>query len=157
MSTFSIDRLRLEEECEKQVDFMEDHCTILANAKKEVGEAEAELELVDAELAMAIRRKPKKFGLERVTDQAIKQAILLQKEHIDAEQAVIKAKHLRDLAQGAVNTLDNRREMISDLVKLHGQGYFAAPSVPQEVSESVRDIVRKKNRVALDGKRRKKK
>jgi hypothetical protein len=47
----------------------------------------------------------------------------------------LQAKFEVDTCQGAVSAIEQRKSMIEALIKLHGQQYFAGPSIPRQLNE----------------------
>lgn len=150
---FEIDPNRLDEEWVEQVSHYHTWAMKLADAKMEYERAKSQEEMVTAEIDQRIRLHPDQFGMEkRTTEDGIKKTIVLQKSYQRAREEVIKAKHTMDQVQGAVNTLDNRKYALQDLVKLRLSDYFAEPAAPkgkqEEVGRMERDAAfRRKGRV----------
>ena len=100
-----------------------------------------------ARLDRRIRRLPKKFKIDRLTETTVANTILLQPSYKDAETEVWrieglidKAYHYHNLLEAAAKALDNRKSSIESLVKLHGQSYFATPSVDDDNRNRVTDM-----------------
>lgn len=154
MASFaSIDKYNLDEECANQPDLYRDHAQLLADAKFNLDENEAEFELVKAELDRAIRKTPRKYGITRVSERAIDNAVILQPEYQQAARLVREAKHAVETLKGAVITLEHRKQSLENLTYLQGQGYFAEPKVPRSAMESVAKV--KKRMVRAPMQRRK--
>src|ERR1700724_3301894 len=95
-----IDKHRLDEELNKQPQLFREHADILATAKREAAEAKADLKLRTAEakaryeeqsarINLAVRDDPQKYGIEKVREDAIKEAILLCDEYQDAHHQML--------------------------------------------------------------------
>jgi hypothetical protein len=105
----------------------------LADARQSLDEAEAEQELVTAELDAEIRAKPKKYKLgEKPTVQAIKAAILIQTRYTDAQQMVNACRHTLNHLQAGVNALDHKKRALEKLVDLHIHNYNSSPRLPRD-------------------------
>ena len=50
---------------------------------------------------------------------------------------VIDARYEFNTAKGAVRAVDQRKESLENLVRLHGQHYFAGPKIPRDLSSEV--------------------
>ncbi len=50
---------------------------------------------------------------------------------------VIDAQYEYQMAQGAVQAVEQRKSALENLVKLYGQGYFAGPKTPRDISSEV--------------------
>jgi len=46
----------------------------------------------------------------------------------------LEAKHKAKIVNGTTRAVDHRKSMIERLTQLHGQSYFAGPSVPHDLS-----------------------
>ncbi len=91
-------------------------------------------ELLEAELDKKIRTSPSQYGIEKITESAVKSAIATDEEYIEAKQAHIEAKFQNNIAKGAVKAFEQRKEALENLVRLNGQNYFAGPKVPRDLS-----------------------
>lgn len=107
------------------------HAAIMSRA---LDDAKEELDAVSAELDKLIRADPDKFDLPKVTEGAITSAIKLDKRHKTAYSAMLDAKYESDMAKGAVRALESKKDALENLVKLHGQQYFAGPKMPRDIS-----------------------
>ena len=112
----------------------------LADARKALSEAKADVELTSVELELTIRSKPAKFGLDKVTEAAIKATVLQQEEYTTAKNAVIGAQHEVDVLDAAVSAIDHRKKALEDLVALFLAGYFAKPNAPEGAKDKMEDI-----------------
>ena len=52
-----------------------------------------------------------------------------------ANEEFLNAKYEVDVAQAAVVAMSQRKDALENLVRLHGQQYFAGPKVPHDISE----------------------
>jgi kynurenine formamidase len=124
-----IDKNQLDVECERQPELVYQYGCKLADAKKELAEANADLDVIKAEVADDVRSNPKKYGLDKITVDAVASAVAAAKEVKAATTDVIAARHLVDTTQAAVNALDHKKRMLENLVDLHGRDYFSSPRV----------------------------
>jgi hypothetical protein len=107
----------------------------LAQMRKEVDESRQDLDIKKAEVDRKIRENPEAYGIEgKVTEGAIQSAILTEEEFQDAQKKYLEVKYEMDMAQGAVNAFNQRKEALENLVKLHGMSYFAGPQMPRDLS-----------------------
>lgn len=106
----------------------------LAQMRKEVDEAKQNLDIKQAEVDRKIRENPEAYGIEKVTENSIRSAILTEDEFQEAQKDFLDAKYEMDMAQGAVNAFEQRKSALENLVKLHGMNYFAGPKVPRDLS-----------------------
>jgi hypothetical protein len=104
-----------------------------AEMKRNLDRAKEKLELVRAELDNEIRSNPNKFGLEKVTDKAIDATIPLQERFKKASSDYLDVRFESDVAFAAVKAFEQRKDALENLVRLHGQQYFAGPKVPRDL------------------------
>jgi len=115
-----------------------------AEARLEMDERKATLDVVEAELAKAIRADPESFEIEKLTEATLTSTILLQPRYQKARGVYQKAKHESDLAQALVWALEHKKRSLTLLVELHGLGYFSDVKVSEKGREAVNDMLRKK-------------
>lgn len=104
-----------------------------SEARAKLDRAKMQIELVENRLALDCRTEPSKFGLMKVTEAAITATVKNSEEYKEAVDQYLKAKQESQLADAAVNAMEQRKRMIEVLVTLHGQQYFAGPSVPRDL------------------------
>lgn len=137
-ATIKIDESALDIECLDQASLMLQICKLQSHLEKEEDLARENLDFVKANLDMEIRTDPNKFGVDKVTEGAIKSAILSNDSYKQASNAYINAKYENNVAKGAVRSFDQRKTMLEVLTKLHGQQYFAGPKTPQNITDARR-------------------
>jgi len=136
-SDVRIDESALDIECLEQPNLMMKYALLAAEADKEVDLAKEALDLIDAELDTVIRTSPERYEITKLTEAVVANTILQQDEHKRATRRVIDAKFNAKIASGAVKAIDAKKSMLETLVKLHGQQYFAGPSVPRDITNEV--------------------
>lgn len=104
-----------------------------ANMRKELDAAKENLDVIKAEADNYIRKNPAEFKIEKVTE-AVVTSLILQDETVQkANKRFNDAKYELDMAQAAVSAMNQRKDALENLVKLHGQSYFAGPKVPRDL------------------------
>jgi DNA polymerase II large subunit len=129
-----IDETALDVEWLEQPSLMMKYAQISASARKTLDEAKEELEFVRAELDKAIRSNPDRYDIDKITEAVVIATITIHKDYQKASSALINAKYENDMAYGAVKAIDARKDALENLVRLHGQQYFAGPKVPRDLS-----------------------
>lgn len=124
-----IDELNLDKECIRLPSDYLKFATLSADKKRDVDEAKNRLEVVEASITKRVRTDPEEFGIEKVTEGAIRDAVQLSKEFQAASKVLIEAKHDAELAQAVVWALEHKKRTLTLLVDLHGMGYFSNPKV----------------------------
>jgi hypothetical protein len=129
-----IDEMALDVEWLNQPGLMMKYARHSAQMRRELDESKQNLDITKAEVDKDIREHPEKYKLEKITEGAVFSAILTAKKYQDAHTEYLAAKYESDMAQGAVNAFEQRKSALENLVKLHGQQYFAGPKVPHDLS-----------------------
>jgi hypothetical protein len=146
-----IDETALDVEWLDQPSLMFRYARNAAQARQIVDRKKENLDVVKAELDTDIRTNPGEYDLEKLTEGAILNTILQQKKYRDAYKDYVDAKYEADIAQAAVVAMAQRKDALENLVRLHGQQYFAGPKMPRDVQwerqqkiERSNDIVERK-------------
>lgn len=95
--------------------------------------AKLNFELVESRLKIQARSNPEDFGLAKVTESALDEVVKSHTEYLEAQGALFKVREESMLLDCAVQAIEQRKRMIEVLVTLHGQQYFAGPSVPHDL------------------------
>ena len=130
-----IDETALDVEWLEQPSLMMRYCGIAARLRAEADTAKENLDLVKAELDCDIRANSSHYGLEKLTETLISNTILLQKRFQEAMEILGEARLEDAMGQAAVRSLELRKKALENLVILHGQQYFAGPSIPRDISK----------------------
>jgi hypothetical protein len=146
-----IDEDALDIEWLDQASLFMKYAKIAAEARRNLDEAKQALDIIKAEIDKDIREKPSEYGLEKVTDKAIDAIILNEKEYQVVWNKFLDMKYEADMASNAVVAMNQRKEALENLVKLHGQSYFAGPKLPRNLSEE-RDMKQKKADIKIANK-----
>lgn len=129
----SIDESALDIEWLEQPSLMMKYGIHRADLQLAVERAKERIEIVKAELDKEIRADPDLFEIPKVSESAITNTILLQSEYQEAKGTYLNLKHELDYAWAASNAIDSKKSALENLVKLHGQQYFAGPKMPREL------------------------
>lgn len=124
----------------------------LADARRELLQGKADLEVMEAELEMAIRNSPETYGLAKVTEAAIKATVLLQPVWQKAKRAVIERQHEVDVLDAAVSACDQKKSALERLVQLRLAEYYGEPRAPEGARERMEEVG--KQAVRSKGRRR---
>lgn len=143
---FEIDVENLDEEWMMQPKVFLKYSLKSVDARETFERAKAKLDVVKAELDLMIRRDPATFDLEKITESAITNTILLQPEYKEAQEEVHAAQHAYNVLQATVQALDHRKRALENLVDLHGMQYFAEPQAGKAGRSAVDDITKLKTR-----------
>lgn len=137
--SLDIDIYELHKEWERQPRLFHNAAMKSADAKSKLDTAKSRLDVVEAELAMAIRRDPEKFGLVKATDNSVKECIPTRQEYRDAVAEVNTAKYEVAVLEAKVSALDHKKRALESLVSLFLSDYWAEPRAPKGCGEAVRE------------------
>lgn len=128
-----IDPNRLDLECVLQPDRFYRWAEASVEASTEVDRAKLHMDVVKAKLEMECRHKPTDFGLAKATEAGIDAAVKCHPKYLEANEEFIEARRESKLLDAAVNSMEQKKRMLEVLITLHGQQYFAGPSVPRDL------------------------
>ena len=100
-----------------------------------VDKAKQDLDIAKAEADKRIRKRPEKFGLEKITEAAVMNAILIEEGYQEAYALYLEAKYESDMASGAVIAFEQRKSALENMVRLYNGNYFAGPKIPRNITE----------------------
>jgi len=129
-----IDEEALDIEWLEQASLMMKYARNAADARRELDRAKENFDIVKAEVDKDIRTNPDDYEVTKVTDASVAAAILGTEEYKEASQRLIQAKYEADIASSAVRAVEQRKDALENLVRLHGQQYFAGPRVPHDLA-----------------------
>jgi len=144
----SIDETSLDVEWLEQPRLMLSYAKNAAVRKADFDRAKENLEVVKAQLDHSIRENPEVFAVIKITETVVQNTIHLQKEYEEAYERYTTAKYELEIALAAVRAIEQKRSALENLVRLHGQQYFAGPSVPRDLSA---EWERKQRQQKVDG------
>ena len=141
----TIDPDSLDVEWIEQPRLMMQYARYAAQTRLEVERVKEELDIIRAELDKDIRIDPEKFGIIKLTESVVTSTIITQREYMVANEKYLCVQYDSNMAQGAVRALEGKKTALENLVKLHGQQYFAGPSVPRDLSKEWAQREKQKN------------
>jgi hypothetical protein len=145
----SIDKFALDEEFENQsVKFLE-AAEVAADCLEERDLVKFDLEQVEAEVSMDIRKDPKKYSLEKITESSVKEALVLTKKYKEATIKLIEANNKVKKADAIREAYDQRKRSMEKLADLWIAGYWSTPK-QRVVSEIRRNIEGETREVIID-------
>jgi len=138
----SIDPGQLDVEAVRQADVFFKWAERSIAAKANMDRLEFDLDVLEAKLSLRCREKPEDFGLptgKAPTEGAVKAAILVHESFIAGTRELQDARRDHSTLTMAVAALEQKKRMIEVLITLHGQEYFAGPSVPRDLVSAWND------------------
>lgn len=130
-----IDPERLDQEWVRQASLFGKYCSLLAEANKNLDFLKEELNILDAEIKIDIVKNPEHYELSKVTEGTIQAVIIQKPEHKRLVNKIAETKYEADILLAAVRSLDHKKSALENLVRLHGQNYFAGPEVPHHLKK----------------------
>jgi len=105
--------------------------------KNIVSEAEEKVKVVRAELVNRVNSNPMKFcNKEKPNIADIESYYRRHSRHKEAKKELLDAQYELSMAEIAKNEISfTRKVALENLVKLHGQEYFAGPKMPRNLTE----------------------
>src|SRR6478736_1184275 len=97
--------------------------------RKEIATLKKQMEILKAQIRNSVRRNPAKYKLEKVTESALDDQVLCDAEYQGLWEQLLVAENELDQSKTAVFALGEKKSTIEEWVKLHGQSFFATPSV----------------------------
>jgi hypothetical protein len=113
-------------------------------ARETADQAKFTMEVLAAQLKGEAMMDPEKFGLKKTTVEAVNAAVQSWPAYTKAQQEYLEARKVSALMDQAVSAMEQRKRMIEVLVTLHGQQYFAGPSVPRNLVDAWKESQQKK-------------
>ena len=129
----TIDPERLDVECIRQPERFFYWAQQAVEASVEVERARLRADVTEARLEIECRQKPEEFGIAKPTESAIKAAVKIHPKYRKAYKKYLKARENAKLLDAAVTAMEQKKRMLESLITLHGQQYFAGPSVPRDL------------------------
>jgi hypothetical protein len=123
------------------------YCKYLADCRKELDLKKEKLDVIKAQLDSSIRKRPEYYNIDKLTESAIQNTILLQDEYKEASDEYLEAKYNYDIAQAVVKAMEQRRDALENLVKLFGLQYFAGPKEPRNLTQELNNKIDKVDKI----------
>lgn len=126
----SIDKNKLDEELERQASlYIRWTKEFLSEIEEEYGKAKINLDITQAEVDKEIRNDPSDFGIKKVSEAAVKNAIELDGRVVEAKNRILQKKKELTIVQGALRSLDHKKTALENLVRLTTMGYFSTEPI----------------------------
>lgn len=135
----ALDQYALDKEWAQQSGYMFSVMKQLAQAKKELDEAKDALSLRMAQLDMLIRDEAVASGM-KLTEKMIESQVMRDADVQEKQKRIAEAKYNINILEAARAGLENKRDALSNLVKLHGMAYFAEPEADIEARGELEEL-----------------
>lgn len=124
---YAIDKYNLDEECVRQVEFIEEAAHKAVVARIVVEGAKARLEQAKAAADIEIRNNPSQFNLAKVTEGTVAAAVVTHPNVVIATNEHLTARQDMLQWEAACSMLEHRKKSLDNLIYLHGQAYYSKP------------------------------
>ncbi len=141
-----VDVNNLDKEWQNQPKLVFEYMAKLADMSLEEDDKQAIIKVVIADLDAAMRENPEDYGISKVTEAAIKQAIAKNKDLRRAQAELRELVHERAILSAFVAALSHRKRGLENLVELHGMGYFSAPKAKPEAIAATKEGLKKRRK-----------
>lgn len=133
----SVDENELDDEWVQQSRLYHRYAVLVADARRAMDESKNQLELEKADVDKSVRENPADYGLEKLTEAMIGQAVTRSHSVQNAQKALIDARHEYEVMQAAVAALDHKKSALENLVKLRLADYYSEPKAKDVSREAV--------------------
>ena len=124
------------------------YAELYVNAEAYFESTKERLEFVRATIDNKIRNTPKAYtsGDKKLTETSINSLILTDPEYMEAATVHNAAKKTFKSLGIAVKAFEQRKSALENLVKLHGQSYFASPNASSDrtLSDSINASIKRR-------------
>ena len=140
LAVVRINELELDKECVRLPGDYLKYAHLAVDQKRDVDEAKATLDMVQADIGKKVRDMPAKYGLEKVTEAGIQSAVLTSEDYQKALARLNRRKHQQERTQAVVWSLEHKKRSLTLLVELHGMGYFSNPKLSEKGKAAIQDM-----------------
>lgn len=149
-----IDEDKLEIEWLEQGSLALEYGDYLSYCQEMLTRAEEKVKVIRSKIYLWVLKNPKKYlGDGKITDKSIEAVTRTHKKHLQAKEEWIKAQRSYNDAKNAQWEISaTRKAALENMVKLHGQNYFAGPSIPHNLTKERKKFKDTKSESAI-GKR----
>jgi hypothetical protein len=106
----------------------------LAEVRQELERAKLAFDVAEAEIAKDVRENPENYGVSKVTNDSVKEAVSSSDRRCKELKRLMRKKHEVEVLQAGVSSVEQRKRALECLVTLHGQQYFSSPKEPRDLN-----------------------
>jgi len=121
---FSVNPDNLEYEWVSLPLFVFNASKMLADDRFSYEELKRQAQVVRADMDMAVRRNPAKFGLDKVTEGTVAAIVNAETQVQDADRRALVAKKVVDTAQAAVAAMSAKKDALNAIVDMKKMNYY---------------------------------
>ena len=120
----AIDVNALDVDCQKQPQLITETTELLADLKLKAKQGKMNYDEVCSISEKQIREKPETFGISKITESAVKAAMIVHGDVHNAREKMLFAEHQADIVASIVDGYHHRRSMLDNEVKLVLSGLY---------------------------------
>ena len=128
-----IDPSQLDVEACRQADVFFKWAEKAIDARAEADRLKFKHDVTETRIQLLCREHPEKYGIVKLTEASVQAAVKCNEDRIEQWEEYLKARRNSAMLDKAVEAMEMRKRMIEVLITLHGQKYFAGPSVPRDL------------------------
>lgn len=138
-----IDPGELDVEWLKQATLYAKYAQLAPDANDRVRKLEQKLKVIRSQLILEASEKGEEVLGKGVkpTGQPIEAYYRTNQEHIETKKELFEAMREAEMINNALFALQQKKTALENLTKLVLSGYFAAPSIPRELSERWKEVL----------------
>lgn len=133
-----VDKNHLEEASGSNPPLIYQWCLELAQARSNLKRAKNKTKLTKAQVGKDVRNNPGGYDIIKVTDNSVEEAIVADTRYVQAQEEEVEAEFDADRLEAFVEALRDRRQAITDDVKLFGMMYFRKSDTSGQPTEQER-------------------
>jgi len=141
----SIEMTELHRECVRQPQEMSKYIKAHSQAIFDRDSKKRELQVARAEAEKDVRSNPETYGLDKITEGAVKAAVEADEEVNKLESELISCEYAVNLMRGALGAFRDRRMALEGLINLLTMGYW---NIEPRPGAKVQEALEKENREA---------
>ena len=143
-----LDKYRLDENAIEQPSLYNNTAEDWAKSVLERDKAKENLEIVAAKVGKRIRESPEIYGIEKVTEKSLQEAMVQDKEYREASSKLINAQYNVNVLSSAKEAIDHRGKALRILSDLYSGSYFSA-SAGEKMKETATERTKENQKQGL--------
>jgi len=145
-----INKFNLEDECQNQCVLYNEVSQLASDFKSEARKAKEKHDYIFNKVQFDIRKNPTNYGIDKITESVITTVATINEEVINAKQEWLMAEEVASAFITLVNSVEQRKSMLRDLVQLFVFGYYnnynTKPVGTDNLGEALEKVIRERNR-----------
>lgn len=142
----AIDRDNLEDELFRQSNLMWRYGKRVADLRVEMDRLKLAIDVKYASIANNIRAKPEKYGVEKVSNDAVHSAVIASQGYQEVYNEWLDARHEYDVVNAALTAIEGKRKSMDNLTRLLEMDYYSQEPSSIKHSADLRDKAKERSR-----------